>query len=230
MPVFLLSEALVFPPPHLASEGGLLAVGGDLRPDRLLLAYRQGIFPWFGEGEPILWWSPDPRLILPPGDIRVARSLNRLINKGVFRVTMDRAFERVIRSCARVRVESNEATWIVDDMIAAYCRLHAEGYAHSVEAWCDGELAGGLYGVSLGGAFFGESMFTRRSNASKVALVYLAQQLCAWSFNVIDCQMATDHLKRFNAAEVSRDAFLALLKESLNMPTRRGCWELAWKP
>lgn len=226
MPVFLLTDELIFPSPRLASESGLLAVGGDLSSERLLLAYRQGIFPWFGEGEPILWWSPDPRLILEPANIRVSKSLGRLIKKGLFQVTMDRAFERVIRSCARVRLESGQATWIVDEMIAAYCRLHAQGLAHSVEAWCDGELAGGLYGVSLGATFFGESMFTRKSNASKVALVYLARQLCAWSFKLIDCQVTTDHLRRFNAGEVPRDAFLARLEASMKMPTRKGRWEL----
>ena len=226
MPVFLLTDDLVFPPPHLASESGLLAVGGDLSPERLLLAYGQGIFPWYAEGEPILWWSPDPRLILLPEHIRVSRSLKRTLNKALFRVTMDTAFEDVIKACARLRLESGEPTWIVGDMIQAYCRLHTQGYAHSVEAWYGDELAGGVYGVSLGGAFFGESMFTRRSDASKVALVHLARQLSAWSFNVIDCQVATDHLKRFNAREVPRSAFLDLLRESLKMPTRQGRWDL----
>jgi len=226
MPVFLLKEDLIFPPPHLASESGLLAVGGDLSPERLLLAYGQGIFPWYSDGEPILWWCPDPRLVLHPEQIKISRSLKRTLNKTLFRVTMDRAFEQVIKACARLRLESGESTWIVEDMIQAYCRLHAEGYAHSVEAWHGDELSGGVYGVSLGGVFFGESMFTRRSNASKVALVYLARQLSAWSFNVIDCQVTTGHLQRFNAREVPRSAFLALLHESLKMPTRRGSWKL----
>ncbi|MCG6911714.1 MAG: leucyl/phenylalanyl-tRNA--protein transferase [Deltaproteobacteria bacterium] len=225
MPVFLLSDELVFPPPHLASESGLLAVGGDLSVERLLLAYRHGIFPWYGEAEPILWWSPDPRLVLPPERISVSKSLKRVINKATFRVTMDRAFEAVIRSCARVRVETGDPTWIVEEMIGAYCRLHAEGYAHSVEAWYGDELAGGLYGVSLGGAFFGESMFTRRSNASKVALVYLARQLAAWSFRLIDCQVTTEHLVRFGAREVPRHVFLESLEKALTMNTRRGKWK-----
>jgi leucyl/phenylalanyl-tRNA--protein transferase len=165
-------------------------------------------------------------LILYPEQIRVSRSLKRTLKKALFRVTMDRAFDQVIGACARLRLESGESTWIVEEMIQAYCRLHAEGYAHSVEAWCGGELAGGVYGVSLGGSFFGESMFTRKSNASKVALVFLARQLSAWSFKVIDCQVATGHLKRFNAREVPRSAFLELLHESLKMPTRRGSWTL----
>jgi leucyl/phenylalanyl-tRNA--protein transferase len=227
MPVFQLTEDLVFPPPHLASESGLLAVGGDLSPDRLLRAYGQGIFPWYSEGEPILWWSPDPRMILVPEQIRISRSLKRTLNKTLFRVTMDRDFEQVIKACARLRLEKGESTWIVEDMIQAYCRLHAVGYAHSVEAWHGDELSGGVYGVSLGGAFFGESMFTRRSDASKVALVYLARQLSAWSFNVIDCQVTTGHLQRFNAREVPRFLFLELLHASLKMPTRRGAWQLA---
>ena len=226
MPVFLLSEELIFPPAHLASEGGLLAVGGDLSPERLLLAYGQGIFPWYSEGEPILWWSPDPRLILHPEQIRVSRSLKRTLKRALFRVTMDRAFEQVIQACARLRLESGESTWIVEDMIQAYCRLHAEGYAHSVEAWQGKDLAGGLYGVSLGGCFFGESMFTRVTDASKVAFVHLGRQLCDWSFTLIDCQVTTGHLKRFNALEVPRSAFLTLLHESLKTPTRRGIWDL----
>ena len=153
MPVFLLSEELIFPPVHLASEGGLLAVGGDLSSERLQLAYGQGIFPWYAEGDPILWWSPDPRLILIPEEIRISRSLQRTLNKSMFRVTMDRAFDQVIQACADLRLQSGESTWIVEDMIQAYCRLHKDGFAHSVEAWQGEELAGGLYGVSLGGCF-----------------------------------------------------------------------------
>jgi len=203
----------------------LLAVGGDLSPDRLLLAYRQGIFPWYGEDEPILWWSPDPRLILHPSDLKASKSLRRTIRKKMFRVTMDNAFESVINACAAVRVDDGEPTWIVDDMIAAYCRLHEKGYAHSVEAWAGDQLAGGLYGISLGGCFFGESMFTRVSNASKVAFFHLIKQLADWSFELIDCQVTTDHLIRFGAFEVPRNRFLEQLKTSLRLPTRRGKWQ-----
>ncbi|MEN8247172.1 MAG: leucyl/phenylalanyl-tRNA--protein transferase [Thermodesulfobacteriota bacterium] len=224
MPVFLLSEELVFPPTHLAAEGGLLAVGGDLSAERLLLAYGQGIFPWYSDDEPILWWSPDPRLVLHPEEIRVSRSLKRTLNKALFRVTMDKAFDQVIQACAQSRIESGEATWIVEDMIQAYCRLHEDGFAHSVEAWQGGELVGGLYGVSLGGCFFGESMFTRVSNASKVAFVHLARQLSDWSFTLIDCQVTTGHLMRFGAREVPRPAFLELLKDALTIPNRQGKW------
>ena len=225
MPVFLLSEELIFPPVHLAAEGGLLAVGGDLSLERLLLAYGRGIFPWYVEGEPILWWSPDPRLILYPEEIYVSRSLKRTLNTGMFEVTMDRAFDRVIRACARSRLQKGEATWIGADMIQAYGRLHENGFAHSVEAWQGKELAGGLYGVSLGGCFFGESMFTSASNASKVAFVHLARQLSDWSFTLIDCQVTTGHLMRFGAQEVSRPVFLDLLKTALELPTRQGTWE-----
>ncbi len=224
MPVFRLSEELLFPPTHLASEGGLLAVGGDLSPQRLLLAYGRGIFPWYSEEEPILWWSPDPRLILPPEEIRISRSLKRLLKKAKFQVTMDTAFDQVIQACARVRLQGGEGTWIVEEMIQAYSRLHKDGFAHSVEVWLEGELAGGLYGVSLGGCFFGESMFTQATNASKVAFVHLARQLTDWSFTLIDCQVTTGHLMRFGAREVSRTIFMDLLNQSLRLPTRRGMW------
>jgi len=225
MPVFLLSEELVFPPVHLAAEGGLLAVGGDLSAQRLLLAYGQEIFPWYSDDEPILWWSPDPRLVLHPKEIRVSRSLQRTLNKALFHVTMDKAFDQVIQACAQSRIENGESTWIVEDMIQAYSRLHEDGFAHSVETWQGGELAGGLYGVSLGGCFFGESMFTRVSNASKVAFVHLVRQLSDWSFTLIDCQVTTGHLMRFGAREVARPAFLDLLDRSLRLSTRRGKWE-----
>jgi len=224
MPVYLLSDTHVFPPPTLARKDGLLAVGGDLEPDRLLLAYRMGIFPWYSNGDPILWWSPDPRLVLYPEEINVSRSLRRVIRKAVFRTTLDTAFERVIRECVKVRQEKDEGTWITPDMIAAYCRLHQAGFAHSVEAWCGSLLAGGLYGVSLGGCFFGESMFTRRTNASKVALVALAEQLNAASFRLIDCQVPSDHLIGLGARQVPRDIFLDQLKGALAAPTVKGKW------
>ena len=168
MPIFALSEEVVFPPPRLATREGLLAIGGDLSAERLLRAYRQGIFPWYSDDEPILWWSPDPRLVLYPREFHLSRSLERTIRRGDFSVTMDRAFERVIRECGRVRRETGEGTWIVAEMVEAYCGLHRAGFAHSVEVWQADDLAGGLYGVSLGRCFFGESMFTRVSNASKV--------------------------------------------------------------
>lgn len=224
MTIFRLSEALCFPPPHFADEDGLLAVGGDLSASRLLLAYRTGIFPWFSEGEPILWWSPDPRLVLYPGDLTVSRSLSKTLRKGEFTVTMDRAFAEVITACAQVRTNAGEETWIVSNMIDAYCRIHDQGFAHSVEAWHGDELVGGLYGVSMGGVFFGESMFAKRSNASKVAFATFVRHLAHEGFHMIDCQVQTDHLMRFGAVEIPRERFLAQLEQSLGAPTVRGPW------
>ena len=224
MPVYRLTEEIVFPPPQLADKTGLLAVGGDLCGERLLLAYGLGIFPWYSEDEPIFWWSPDPRLVLYPDEIKVSKSLGKVIKKGVFGVTFDAAFEQVINLCASAGRRENEGTWIVRDMIDAYCRLHENGYAHSVEAWKDGILAGGLYGVSLGRCFFGESMFTLESNASKVAFARLVEYLKEYSFDLIDCQVSTGHLKRFGAREIPRSLFLKQLKKSLELPTLKGKW------
>lgn len=224
MPVFLLSDKISFPPPYLASKEGLLAVGGDLSQERLLLAYRTGIFPWFSDDEPILWWSPDPRLVLYPEEIRVSKTLKKIIKKKMFHVTMDSAFVQVINQCAKIRLQNNQGTWVVKEMIDAYCKLHESGFAHSVEAWYQGELAGGLYGVSLGKCFFGESMFTRVSNASNVALVKLVEHLNALSFDMIDCQLTTEHLLRFGAKEIPRISFLNQLEESLKAPTKKGKW------
>ena len=225
MPVFLLSDTIEFPPPHLASEEGLLAVGGDLTQKRLLLAYRMGIFPWFSNIEPILWWSPDPRLVLYPHEIKTSKTLKKIIKKEVFKVTMDLAFNEVINQCAQVRLKKNQGTWIIEDMIEAYCQLHESGFAHSVEVWRQGELAGGLYGVSLGKCFFGESMFTRISNASNIALVKLVEYLKKLSFDMIDCQVATEHLTRFGARQIPRIRFLNQLEKSLKAPTRKGKWD-----
>ncbi len=224
MPVYQLSEDLVFPSPYLASREGLLAIGGDLSLKRLLLAYSNGIFPWYSEGEPILWWSPDPRLVLYPNELKVSRSLKKVINQNVFEVTMDRAFEKVITECAQVRLENQEGTWIVEDMIQAYCHLHECGFAHAVEVWQENSLAGGLYGVSLGRCFFGESMFTRITNASKVALVALVEHLRPLDFAFIDCQIATAHLTRFGAREISRSRYLDELAGALDNPTLKGKW------
>jgi len=224
MPVFLLTDKIAFPPPHLASSDGLLAVGGDLSQERLLLAYRMGIFPWFSDDEPILWWSPDPRLVLHPREIKISKTLKKIMKKGLFKVTMDSAFAQVINQCAKIRLQNNQGTWIVEDMIDAYSNLHESGFAHSVEAWYHGKLAGGLYGVSLGKCFFGESMFTRISNASNVALVKLVEYLNTLSFDMIDCQLTTEHFLRFGAKEIPRVSFLNQLEESLKTPTKKGKW------
>jgi leucyl/phenylalanyl-tRNA--protein transferase len=230
MPVFWLTDEIVFPPPEYAEENGLVAVGGDLSEERLLRAYEMGIFPWYSEGSPILWWSPDPRLILIPGEMRIARSLKQTIRKGVYGVTMDKAFDEVVGSCAVVHRKKDGETWITQDMSDAYRRLHASGVAHSVESWYRGELAGGLYGVALGGAFFGESMFTRRADASKVAFVSLVRYLAQRDFEFIDCQVNTEHLVSFGARNVSRSTFLELLGHALQRPTRRGMWDLPPPP
>ncbi len=211
----------------MAREDGLLAVGGDLSLDRLLLAYKMGIFPWFSECDPILWWSPDPRLVLFPKDIRISRSLRKTIRKNTFHITADAAFDDVIRLCADVRLENGIDTWIVDGMIEAYSALHKAGFAHSFEAWRNGELAGGLYGVSIGGAFFGESMFSKVSDASKVAFVKFVEHLEYNGFGVIDCQVATRHLRSLGAVEIPRKMFLSLLKSALQKPSKQGKWRLS---
>ena len=226
MPVFRLNARLAFPPPELADESGLLAVGGDLSPERLLLAYSLGIFPWYSEGLPILWYSPDPRLVLESSELVVARSLQKTLRRGRFKVTFDTAFDQVIRACSEVPRPGQSGTWITRDMVRAYRRLHELGYAHSVEAWQDGELAGGLYGVSLGGGFFGESMFARASDASKVAFVTLVEQLRRWDIQLVDCQVHTEHLSRFGAVEWPRERFLRRLAEALEQPSRIGRWQL----
>ena len=221
------SRTLHFPPVELATPEGLLAVGGDLSSERLLQAYRQGIFPWYNPGQPILWWSPDPRTVLFPEKLRVSRSLAKTLRRNTYRVTMDMAFEQVIDACAAPRRNNlSGGTWITSEMRAAYCRLHREGYAHSVEVWSESTLVGGLYGVSLGGVFFGESMFSHQTDASKVALTSLVRQLQAWKFSVIDCQVASDHLFTLGAEEIPRSAFLALLETALTQPDHIGQWHL----
>ncbi len=224
MPVFRLSNDLIFPPPYLAEDDGLLAVGGDLSEPRLLLAYSMGIFPWYPVGSPILWWSPDPRLVLLPEEIKISRSLRQTIKKRIFKVTMDRAFDSVIRNCATVQRKNDRGTWITDEMIKAYVRLHRSGYAHSVESWFEGELTGGIYGVAIGSIFFGESMFTKKSNASKVAFVTLVQQLLKWKFTLIDCQVTTAHLISLGAREIPRSEFMRMLLSSLTASTKKGKW------
>lgn len=224
MPVYRLAKPLVFPSPSLAEPDGLLAVGGDLSPQRLILAYRRGIFPWYSKNTPILWWSPDPRMVLVPQELTVGRSLVRVLKKSLFRVTFDCAFRQVVESCAAVPRNYGEGTWIVPEMMDAYEELHRMGYAHSVEAWHDGNLVGGLYGVALGRAFFGESMFTLMADASKVALVHLVRLLTRWGFDFIDCQVVTEHLRRLGAREISRQAFLGQLEKAVLHKSVRGSW------
>ncbi|MBA5867957.1 MAG: leucyl/phenylalanyl-tRNA--protein transferase [Nitrospira sp. CR1.3] len=217
---------LQFPSVDSASPEGLLAVGGDLRPERLLEAYRHGIFPWYNDDQPILWWSPDPRAVLFPEKLHVSRSLERTIRCGDFRVTLDTCFRDVMTRCAGPRPQHPEGgTWITSAMVQAYSALHDLGYAHSIETWKDEKLAGGLYGVAIGGAFFGESMFSHAADASKVALVLLVRQLRAWGFTLFDCQQSSPHVTRFGAENIPRSEFLKQLKEALTLPDRRGRWE-----
>ena len=223
MPVLRLDERLVFPPVRYA-EDGLLAVGSDLSPERLVLAYSQGIFPWYSEGQPILWHSPDPRFVLAAQDLRVSRSLRKTIRKGSYRITLDTAFARVIESCARAERPGQRGTWITEEMRRAYLELHRRGLAHSVEAWEQGTLVGGLYGVSLGAAYFGESMFACAPDASKVAFVALVEQLLRWGITLIDCQVETEHLARFGATDWPRKAYQAALRKALRHKTRVGPW------
>ncbi|MEQ9620187.1 MAG: leucyl/phenylalanyl-tRNA--protein transferase [Deltaproteobacteria bacterium] len=225
MPVYLLNESLIFPHPMNAEPGGLLAVGGDLSVERLLLAYRNGIFPWYSEGDPIMWFSPDPRLVLALSDLYVSTKLRKLIRANTFDVRYDNSFEEVITLCANASRKGQDGTWITDDMIDAYIELHQEGYAHSVETYYEGRLVGGLYGLSLGGAFFGESMFHLMSDSSKVALYYLVRKLRKWDFDFIDSQVSNDHMKRMGGREISRETFLLKLGDALDKKTIKGSWD-----
>jgi leucyl/phenylalanyl-tRNA--protein transferase len=221
------SEDLRFPPVELASPEGLLAVGGDLRAERLLEAYRHGIFPWYNPGQPILWWSPDPRAVLFPARLRISRSLRKTLRRKKFSVTLDTAFREVIEACAEPRRQyPGGGTWITPEMIEAYVLLHERGYAHSVEVWSDTRLAGGLYGVSLGSAYFGESMFSRESDASKVGFVHLVKQLERRGCGLIDCQLPSEHLFSLGAEQIRRRDFLARLEKALADPDHTGHWRL----
>lgn len=226
MPIFRLVEDMVFPPPDYADPSGLIAVGGDLSSERLLEAYRVGIFPWYSDDQPILWWSPDPRFILELDEFKISRSLQKTLRRKIFQVTFDRVFEEVIAACSVVPREGQRGTWITQEMRDAYLELHGLGYAHSVESWFGGKLVGGLYGVSLGKAFFGESMFHHKTDASKVALATLVDKLRTWGFHFIDSQMTTEHMMSLGAKEVPRRIFLKRLQSALRHSTRRGKWHV----
>jgi len=227
LPIFRLTDApALFPDPKLAEPNGLLAVGGDLSVERLLAAYSTGIFPWYEDGQPLLWWSPDPRMVLLPTELHVPRSLAKLMRKGEFELRFDSAFPEVIRACAERKRPGQRGTWITNEMIAAYEALFEQGVAHSAEAWWQGSLAGGLYGVSLGGAFFGESMFATKPDASKFAFVGLVKWLGAKGISIIDCQMTTAHLTRFGAREIDRKQFLRHLEHALQVPTLSSPWKV----
>jgi len=215
MPIYRLPKDLVFPHPSLSEEDGLLAIGGDLSVRRLLLAYTNGIFPWFSDDEPILWWSPDPRFVVYPKDIKISKSMKKLLKKNTYKITFDTCFRDVITNCSNIRKE--EGTWITNEMIEAYSKLHELGFAHSVEAWYDDKLVGGLYGISMGKCFFGESMFSTMDNASKAAFITFCKLLEQKQFIMIDCQVHTNHLESLGAVHISREKFLELVEQGTSM-------------
>ncbi len=224
MPVYRIPKELIFPDPELADEDGLLGVGGDLSPERLILAYGSGIFPWFSRGEPIMWWSPDPRCILYPEKLRISASLRQALRKKDYEVRFDTCFADVIRHCSEAKRKGQRGTWITKEMQLAYLRLHELGFAHSTEVFMDDELAGGLYGVSLGRTYSGESMFHLRPDASKIALVHLVERLKGWGFPLIDCQVTNKHLLSLGAEEMPRKEFLGQLRKHGGEQGHEGPW------
>ena len=221
MSIYRLSNDLMFPNPSNSEEDGLLAIGGDLSPERLLLAYSRGIFPWFSEAEPILWWSPDPRFVIYPKDIKISHSMKKLLKKNTYTVTYDTCFRNVISNCSNMRKKSG--TWITSEMVDAYCKLHELGFAHSVETWFNDKLVGGLYGISLGKCFFGESMFSIMDNASKTAFITLSNKLENEGFSIIDCQVYTTHLESLGAINMLREKFLEIVKEGISILPLKIC-------
>jgi leucyl/phenylalanyl-tRNA--protein transferase len=230
MPVYLLDKELNFPAPEDANEEGIVAVGGDVSPERLLEAYRNGIFPWPARGYPLLWFSPDPRFALRPSEVHVSRSLRKVIRKGHLRVTADLVFGDVITACAAVPRPHQQGTWITRELQSGYLGLHRLGYAHSIEAWRDDRLVGGLYGVALGRAFAGESMFASEPDASKVAFATLLGHLLSWGFRLVDCQVHTEHLARFGASMWPRQRFLSEWRAAVDEPSVLGPWRLDMSP
>ncbi|MCB2221944.1 MAG: leucyl/phenylalanyl-tRNA--protein transferase [Bacteroidetes bacterium] len=224
MPVFQLTHELAFPDPENADHSGLLAIGGDLSAERLILAYANGIFPWYSQDDPVLWWSPDPRMILYPHQLKISKSMRQSLRNKNYEVRFDTSFSDVIRACKQAPRQGQEGTWITKEMQEAYIHLHDLGWAHSVETFLDNKLVGGLYGVSIGKAFFGESMFFEQRDASKIALVYLVDKLIEWNFTFIDAQVETEHLRRMGAINISRKQYLELLRKAINYPTIKGKW------
>lgn len=210
--IHLLTEELYFPPVSETHPSGIIAVGGDLSTERLLLAYNSGIFPWFEDGEPITWWSPDPRMVLFLEDLKVSKSMRNILNRNIFKITFDQNFREVISNCQSIKREGQGGTWITDDMIEAYCKLHELGYAKSIEVWQDNKLVGGLYGIDLGHIFCGESMFAKVANASKVAFIHLVNYLKENNYLLLDCQVYTEHLESLGAVEIDREDFMTILK------------------
>jgi leucyl/phenylalanyl-tRNA--protein transferase len=230
MPVYLLDKGLSFPAPEDANQEGIVAVGGDVSPERLLVAYKHGIFPWPARGYPLLWFSPDPRFALRPSSAHVSRSLRKVIRKGHLQVTADTAFDEVITACAAVPRPHQQGTWITRELQEGYRGLHQLGYAHSIETWLDGKLVGGLYGVALGRTFAGESMFASEPDASKVAFTTLLGHLAMWGFRVVDCQVHTEHLARFGATMWTRERFLSEWRAAVDEPSVLAPWQLTMSP
>ena len=230
MPIYALTRELVFPPPEGASPEGVVAVGGDTSPERLLLAYSQGIFPWPHRGLPLLWFSPDPRCVLPLDAVHLGRSIRKRIRNTAFELRADSAFEAVMEGCSSVPRPGQDGTWITRDIKRGYVALHRLGHAHSIEVYLKGELVGGLYGVAIGASFCGESMFARADDASKVALIGLCAQLLERGFSLLDCQVMTEHLARFGAQEVPRKLYLRALRQAVSQPWSPGPWQLTLDP
>jgi leucyl/phenylalanyl-tRNA--protein transferase len=224
MPIYMLTDELRFPPPEGASPEGIVAVGGDFRPERLLLGYAQGIFAWPSEGLPLLWFSPDPRFVLELSEMHVPRSLRKQLRRGTFEIRFDSAFPEVIQGCANSKRPGQRGTWITEELMAGYLQLFERGFAHSAEAYLDGALVGGLYGVALGKLFFGESMFATEPDASKCAFAVLLAHLAHWGFSLVDCQVHTEHLERFGAVDWPRSRFLPALRQAVACDTKRGPW------
>lgn len=222
---WLPDDEIVFPAPDLANEDGILALGGDLSPQRLILAYQHGIFPWFNEDDPIIWWSPDPRFVLYPQNLKISKSMRQVLRRNIFQITYDTDFQAVLWNCQNIKREGQGGTWITDEMFDAYLTLHEIGLAHSVEVWQNKELVGGLYGISLGKCFFGESMFAKVSNASKAGFITFVQNLASLGFDLIDCQTETAHLRSLGADFVSRADFLKYLKQNNQQETWVGKWK-----
>lgn len=224
MSVFLLENDIYFPPASMAQDDGLLAIGGDLSPERLIEAYKNGIFPWYSDDYPIMWWSPNPRMLMFPKEFKRTKNLRRIVNKGIFEIKFDSRFKSVIKECANVDRGNQDGTWITQEMINAYVKLHELGIAHSVETYFDGQLVGGLYGLAIGKVFFGESMFHHKTDASKVAFWHLVEKLLEWDFDIIDAQQETDHFRSLGGKAIDREKFLTLLKLSVEKPHEAKNW------
>jgi leucyl/phenylalanyl-tRNA--protein transferase len=230
MPIFALTDELIFPPPELADEDGIIAVGGDLQPERLLLAYHEGIFPWPHKGYPLMWFCPPKRFVLSPKDVHIGRSLQKVMRKDRYEIRFDTCFREVMKGCQAKARPDQDGTWITDDIIEGYSALHEMGFAHSAEAFENGELVGGVYGVSLGGTFCGESMFATKPDASKAAFATLIAHLIEWDFDLVDCQNESNHLASFGARLVSRKEYLSALHISRGHLTLRGPWKCTMQP